>query len=80
MKTTGGRCICAKYDRTIMSRIGKPTTTGKIERFFATYSTEAWRYNALDGVIQYYNYIRPHQSLDYQTPAERLWDERRTRS
>jgi len=56
----------------IMSGIGKPTTTGKIERFFATYFTEAWRYNTLDGFIQYYNYIRPHQSLDYATPFERF--------
>lgn len=54
-----------------MSGIGKPTTTGKIESFFTTYSNEAWRYNTLAGVIQCYDY-RPHQSLDYQTPAERF--------
>lgn len=55
----------------IMSGIGKPTTTGKIERFFATYTMEGYRFNTLRYFIHHYNFIRPHQSLDYQTPAER---------
>ena len=55
----------------ILSGIGKPTTTGKIERFFATYTLEGRRYNTLDYFLHYYNNIRPHQSLDYATPSER---------
>ncbi len=55
----------------ILSGVGKPTTTGKIERFFGTYSREAYRYNTLEYFIHYYNNIRPHQSLDYATPSER---------
>jgi len=55
----------------IMSGIGKPTTTGKVERFFVTYSLEAGKCNTLEYFIHCYNFIRSHQSLDYQTPAER---------
>ena len=55
----------------ILSGIGRPTTTGKIERFFATYSLEGYRYNTLEYFLHYYNHIRPHQSLEYETPAER---------
>ena len=46
-----------------------PQTCGKIERFFGTYRHEAWRYPTLAQFIYYYNEIRPHQSLDYDTPV-----------
>jgi putative transposase len=55
----------------ILSGIGKPTTTGKIERFFWTYTLEGSSFNTLEYFIYDYNHIRPHQSLEYQTPAER---------
>ncbi|MHB1907789.1 MAG: hypothetical protein ACYCQJ_02820 [Nitrososphaerales archaeon] len=45
----------------ILSGIGKPTTTGKIERFFATYSIEGSRYNTLEYFLHYYNH--------YKTPS-----------
>jgi len=32
----------------ILAAVGKPTTTGKIERWFGTYDREAWRFEALD--------------------------------
>jgi transposase InsO family protein len=44
----------------IMSRTGRPTTTGKIERFFATYSLEVGKFNTLEYFTHYYNFIRPH--------------------
>lgn len=46
-----------------------PQTCGKIERFFGTYRREAWRYRTLAQFTYYYNEIRPHQSLDYDTPV-----------
>jgi putative transposase len=55
----------------ILSGIGKPTTTGKIERFFWTYTLEGCSFNTLEYFIYDYNHIRPHQSLDYATPSER---------
>jgi transposase InsO family protein len=48
----------------------RPTTIGKVERFHRTYNEEAWRYRTLGAFLQYYNYRRIHQALDYQLPAE----------
>jgi len=48
----------------------RPTTIGKVERFHRTYEEEAWRYRTLGAFLQYYNYERIHQALDYQIPAE----------
>jgi len=47
----------------------RPTTIGKVERFNRTYEEEAWRYKTLGAFIRYYNYERPHQALNYLTPA-----------
>lgn len=54
----------------ILAAVGKPTTTGKIERWFGTYDREAWRFETLDDFLFYYNQVRPHQSLDYEKPME----------
>jgi len=54
----------------IMGGIGKPTTQGKIERWFRTYDLEHDRFPLHRKFIYYYNYDRPHMSLNYSTPAE----------
>jgi transposase InsO family protein len=54
----------------ILGGIGKPTTQGKIERWFRTYDLEHERYPVHRKFIEYYNYKRPHMALDYSTPAE----------
>ena len=54
----------------ILGGIGKPTTLGKIERWFRTYDLEHARFPLHRKFIQYYNYERPHMSLSYNTPAE----------
>jgi transposase InsO family protein len=54
----------------ILGGIGKPTTQGKIERWFRTYDMEHERFPLHWKFIQYYNYQRPHMALDYKTPAE----------
>jgi len=54
----------------ILGRIKKPTTTGKIERFWLTYIQEHKNHNNLSDFIHYYNHERQHQSLEYKTPAE----------
>jgi transposase InsO family protein len=56
--------------RHILGGIGKPTTQGKIERWFRTYDLEHSRFQLHRKFIQYYNYERPHMSLNYSTPAE----------
>jgi len=47
----------------------RPTTIGKVERFNGSYEREAWRYPSLHEYIKHYNYQRPHQALQYLTPA-----------
>jgi len=54
----------------ILGGIGKPTTLGKIERWFRTYDQEHARFQLHWKFIQYYNYERPHMALNYKTPAE----------
>jgi len=54
----------------ITSSIGKPTTLGKIERWFHTYEEELRRYRRLEDAVRFYNVIRIHQSLGYRTPIE----------
>lgn len=58
----------------ILGGIGKPTTQGKIERWFRTYDQEHARFPLHWKFIQYYNYERPHMALDYSTPAEVYFD------
>jgi transposase InsO family protein len=54
----------------ILGGIGKPTTQGKIERWFRTYDLEHDRFSVHRKFIHYYNYERPHMSLNYKTPAD----------
>ena len=54
----------------ILGGIGKPTTQGKIERWFRTYDQEHARFELHRKFIEYYNYERPHMALNYKTPAE----------
>jgi len=54
----------------IMGGIGKPTTQGKIERWFRTYDLEHDRFPLHRKFIHYYNWERPHMALNYKTPAE----------
>jgi len=54
----------------ILGGIGKPTTLGKIERWFGTYDLEHARFPLHWKFVEYYNWERPHMALDYSTPAE----------
>jgi putative transposase len=54
----------------ILASIKKPTTTGKMERFWLTHNIERWKFSSLQKFIQFYNFERPHMSLNYQTPYE----------
>lgn len=54
----------------ILAGIGKPTTLGKIERFFQTFKREFIWFNGIESYLRYYNYKRLHGSINYLTPAE----------
>lgn len=47
----------------------RPTTIGKIEAFHKAYVNEARFFNKHWAFIRYYNYTRPHEALNYLTPA-----------
>jgi transposase InsO family protein len=53
----------------ILGSTGKPTTQGKIERFWQTFELYYPRFNNLDRFREAYNH-KPHRSLNYKTPAE----------
>lgn len=54
----------------IYASIKKPTTCGKLERFWLTHNKERWNFNSLIDFINYYNFERQHMSLNYLTPYE----------
>jgi len=55
----------------IVARAHHPQTNGKIERWFGTYKRECNdRFKNIDEYVKFYNYERPHQRLEYKTPAE----------
>lgn len=59
----------------ILGRIHHPQTNGKIERWFGTYKQEYdERFTNIEQFIRFYNEERPHMSLKYLTPMEKLKD------
>lgn len=53
----------------ILGSTGKPTTQGKIERFWQTLELYYPRFNSIDRFREYYNH-KPHRSLNYKTPEQ----------
>ena len=65
----------------IFGRVRHPQTQGKVERFHRTLNRsmikqglpdrwEQWQ-GRYDGFLERYNHVRPHESLEMQTPAQR---------
>jgi putative transposase len=54
----------------ITASVRRPTTIGKIEAFHKAYETESYLFKEHWSFIRYYNYTRPHEALNYLTPAE----------
>lgn len=52
----------------IYASVKKPTTCGKMERWWGTHNRERWNFTSLRKFLNYYNYKRPHMSLSYYTP------------
>jgi hypothetical protein len=66
----GNLDFCMKHGiQHIVGSTGKPTTQGKIERFWQTFELYCPRYNDLDRFREAYNH-RPHRSLNFKTPEE----------
>lgn len=58
----------AKGVKHIYASLKKPTTCGKLERWFGTHNKERWQFATLRKFVNYYNDKRPHMSLNYLTP------------
>lgn len=59
----------------IRSRVHKPTTAGKVERFHQTVQNELpYCHGSLELFRYRYNHIRPHMSLHMKTPASVYFD------
>lgn len=56
----------------IYASIKKPTTCGKLERWWRTHNDERWEFSSLRTFVNHYNQKRPHMSLNYLTPYE-VW-------
>ena len=60
----------------ILARVHHPQTNGKIERFFGTLEKKLHFFKSVDELIHWYNYDKPHMSLDFvnaETPDEAFW-------
>jgi len=54
----------------ITASVRRPTTCGKIEAFHKAYEVESHLFKEHWSFIRYYNYTRPHEGINYFTPAE----------
>jgi len=54
----------------ITASVRRPTTCGKIEAFHHAYVVESHLFKEHWSFIRYYNYTRPHEAINYLTPAE----------
>ena len=57
----------------IMARIRHPQTNGKLERFHCEIQRKQKWFDTMDELIHWYNYTKPHMSLDWdnlETPAK----------
>ena len=53
--------------RQVLSRVNHPQTNGKVERFFRTVKGKLGRFESLDRLMEWYNTVRPHMSLNLDT-------------
>jgi len=60
----------------ITASVRRPTTCGKIEAFHKAYEVESHLFKEHWSFIRYYNYTRPHEGLNYLTPAEIYFKEK----
>jgi transposase InsO family protein len=69
------RCVDLGIEH-IVASVRRPSTIGKIEAFHHAYEREAYMFNKHDAFIDYWNYHRPHQGIDYLYPAQLYFQER----
>lgn len=55
----------------VLSRVKHPQSNGKIERFFGTLKQKLHMFSDIHDFMDWYNNIKPHMSLDLNTPSDR---------
>jgi len=69
--------FCKEHNIThILGRVKHPQTNGKVERWFQTYEQNRIRFDTFQEFIEWYNKVRPHQSLDwdnFETPEKAFY-------
>ena len=68
-KANGVKHILCKYNH--------PQSNGKIEKWIHTYKRFRDEFESLEEFLHWYNYVRPHRSLDWrnlETPAKRFYE------
>jgi len=58
-------------------RVNHPQSNGKIEKWFDVYEAHRREFSTLEEFVQWYNAVRPHESLDpsgLKTPDEAFWE------
>jgi len=61
----------------ITARRNHPQTNGKIERWFKTWIEHHWRFKSLGEFVFWYNCVRYHSSIDYETPTKVFYKDSR---
>ena len=60
--------FCEEYNiKHILARVKHPQTNGKMERWFQTYEQNRLRFDTFQDFVDWYNKVRPHRSLDWNT-------------
>jgi len=52
----------------ILCRVNHPQTNGKLERFYGVYDQKKHQFKSIDEYVHWHNEIKPHLSLNYETP------------
>lgn len=55
----------------VLSRVKHPQSNGKIERFFGTVKQKLHMFSDIHDFMDWYNNVKPHMSLDLNTPSDR---------
>lgn len=68
-----GRFLEENRIKHVVARINHPQTNGKIERWFGLLEQKIHLFNSIDEFVNWYNFIKPHTSLDFDTPYNAFW-------
>ena len=77
--TSSFQKLCKAWNvKYIVARPRHPQTIGKVERLHRTIDFESNLLGMeLDEYVEHYNYVRPHAGIEYATPSEKYFNEKR---